>query len=87
MDADTKKEIRGRTLRLEAYDNEVERLEALRLRLLKLYSQTHVTINGKRKKLTKRKKIAMANKLIDRAFSENVSVENDTKNQVRLMDA
>ena len=87
MDADTKKEIRGRTLKLEAYDKESERLEALRLRLIKLYSQTHVTTLGIKRKLTKRKKIAMANKLIDRAFSENVSIENDTKNQVRLMDA
>ena len=87
MDAETRLEIKGRTIKLDAYEQEKERLNSLQTRLVSLYVQTHVTVKGVRQKLTKRKRIAMANKLIDAALSESITIDSDAINQVKILDA
>ena len=87
MDAETRLEIKGRTIKLDAYEQEKERLNSLQVRLVALYVQTHVTVKGVRQKLTKRKRIAMANKLIDAALSESITIDSDAINQVKILDA
>ena len=90
MDRETRKEIQGRSLRQEAYDRETSVLNKLQLRLIALYGQSHeyVSIAGirLRRTLSKRRKIAKANRLIDKALDGEISVEQDARNQVRLMD-
>lgn len=87
MTPDTKKEIKGRTVELEAYEQEKHRLEILESRLNKLYRMTHIMVKGKRVRLTKRKSIAMANAMIDRSFDKALKIKKDAANQLRIMDA
>lgn len=87
MDADTRKEIAGRTIALTAYEQEKAIFDQLELRLAKLYAQTHEVINGRRRKLTKRRKIAKANAIIDKAFAGVPDVSRDAINQLKMLDA
>ena len=87
MDADARKEITGRTIALSAYEQEKVILDQLETRLLKLYSQRYEIVNGRRRKLTKPRKIARANAMIDSALTSLPDVSNDAINQLRLLDA
>ena len=90
MDNSTKKEIQGRSLRQEAYDRETSVLNKLQLRLIALFGQTHETVSiagiRLRRSLSKRRKIAKASKLIDQALDGVPDIENDVRNQVKLLD-
>lgn len=86
MDLEVKKEIRGRTLKLDAHEKEKALIDEAELKLKRLYAQTHETVNGRRVKLTKRRKIAKAKKLLDVIFDGQIDVSVDTINMIRLMD-
>ena len=86
MDSDVKKEVRGRTLKLKAYDVESGLLDTAELRLKRLYGQTHEQIGGRRQVLTKRRKIAKAKLIIAGIFKGDIDVDDDAINQLKLMD-
>lgn len=86
MDKETKLEIRLRTVELESYGKESTLIDAAELASIKLYKQTHETVNGRRVKLTKRRKIAKHKALIERLFSTDIDVRNDAINQVKALD-
>lgn len=56
-----KKEVMGRTLMLIAYAQEKIRMARVMHQLTRLYMQTHETVDGRRIKLTKQRKIAKGN--------------------------
>ena len=87
MDSETRKEIKGRTVRLEAYEKHKETMNALEIKLNKIYRKTHIVRDGVRSKITKRQKIALASRAIDRAMSNDLEVNKDAINQMRLLDA
>ena len=86
MDKQTRKEIDGRTLRQRSYDKETGLLNEAARRLSKLFRQTHETVNGRRVKLSKRRKEAKGYAIIDRIFDGEINVEQDVRDQVRLFD-
>lgn len=87
MDTETRKEIAGRTIALTAYVNEKAILDQLETRLLKLYSQRYEIVNGRRRKLTKPRKIKIANRLIEKAFEADIDISIDAINMIKLIDS
>ena len=85
MDKQIKAEIRARTLKLESYENEKALLDEAELRLKRLYNQTHETVDGRRIKLTKKRKIAKIKALLDTLFDGEIDVEDDAINMLKLM--
>ena len=85
MDAITKQEAKARTLKLESYDSNKEALNKVVDRLVRLVDQTHETRLGMRIKMTKRRKIAKANAIIDTL--PDIDFSQDAINQLRLIDA
>ena len=85
MDSETRKEIRSRTVKLEAYEKHKETLNALEIKLNKIYRKTHIVRDGVRSKITKRQKIALANRAIDRALGDGLSVDKDAINQMKIL--
>lgn len=87
MDLITRLEAKLRTLWLGSYNEEKEKHDAAELGLSRLYVQTHETVNGRRVKLTDRRKIAKAKELLDRIFSDDPDISQDAINQIKAMDA
>lgn len=85
MESDTRKEIEGRTLKLDSYETEKALIEKAELRLLKLYAQTHEVRAGRRVKLTNRRKLAKAKALLDSIFDGEIDVNGDAINQLKVM--
>lgn len=87
MTPEERLEARLRTLKLSSYEAEKALIDAAELASIKLLSQTHETIDGKRVKLTKRRKIAKHVEIIDRIFSRDIDIRADAINQVKALDA
>lgn len=87
MTPEERLEARLRTLKLESYDSEAARIDAAELASIKLFRQTHETVDGKRVKLTKRRKISKHAEIIDRIFSDDIDISTDAINMVRALDA
>jgi len=85
MDKSTRQEIQGRTIKLEAQEQVKSTLDTLELRLNRLYNQTHETINGRKVKLTKMRKISKANVMIDKALEVDVDISVDAINQLKII--
>jgi len=86
VNSDLKKEIRGRTLKLDAYERERNLLDRLEARLIRLFNQKHEVVRGRRITLTRRRKVAKANAIIDKALEGEIDVNRDSIDQVKLMD-
>ena len=88
MDKQTRLELAGHTARLDTYEAEEAIMERLRPKLLALYAQTHETIQvgpiRRRVVLTKRRKIAKANRMIDAAFKGVPDISQDAIDQLRI---
>lgn len=85
MDRETRGEIKGRTIKLDAQEKNNARIDKLVLQLEALGRQTHETRLGFRVRMTKRRKIARGNKLIDRAFRDGLEIDKDAINQLKLL--
>lgn len=86
MEKELKQEVRARTLKLDAQEREKALLDKAELKLKRLYAQTHETINGRRVKMTKRRKIAKAKALLESIFSGEIDVSQDTINTLKILD-
>ena len=91
MDDATKREVRGRTKRLESYDKESALLDKYNVKAMELFTQRYyyVVENGARvrKRMTKPMRNALHNRLVDRMFpNDGIDITEDAKEQLRLMD-
>lgn len=87
MDKYTKIEARLRTLKLNAQEQNKAELDKLELRLSRIYVQTHETVSGIRRPLTKRRKLALWNKVIDRyERRDTLDISQDSINMLKALD-
>ena len=86
MRKDERQEAKLRTVKLEAQEQVKNQLDVLELRLNRLFSQTHETINKRRRKLTKARKIAKGNALIDQ-LTQELDLDQDAINQLKILNA
>ena len=90
MDDSTKKEVRGRTLRLSSYDKESALLDRYNVKAMELFTQKYYydVQDGVRvrKRMTKPMRNALHNRLVDRMFpNDGIDITEDAKDQLRLM--
>lgn len=87
MDNHTKKEIKGRTLKLDSQEQNKTQLDKLQLALTKIYTKEYEVINGVRRNITKTRRIAIGRALISEyASKDNLDITQDAINQLKLMD-
>ena len=86
MDKSTRLEILLRTIKLDSVAELFAQIDAARSAFKETFQQTHERVNGRRVKLTKRRKIAKYKATTARIFSENVDIRQDAINQVRAVD-
>ena len=86
MQNSIKTEAKLRTIKLEAQEQSKAVLDALELKMGRLYVQKYETIKGVRKKITKRRRIALMNQLIDREMDKvDIEIDQDVLNQLRVL--
>lgn len=87
MDKRLLTEAKLRTIELISYRKAKKGMRELELRLIKIFSQTHYTSKGIRRKMTKQVKISRMHKAIDKHFESNpVELEQDVINQLKVID-
>ena len=86
MDRESIREAKARTSEIIAYAKERVQFAWVAVRLVVLFSRTHETVDGQKKRMTKRRKESKGNDLIDQAFDGEIDVREDVKNQVKIMD-
>ncbi len=86
MDSETRKEVKGRTVTLFAYTRQKIRIAMVMRKLTRLYMQTHELKNGRRVKITKSRKIARGNAIINKVFDEPLDIKKDSINQLKIID-
>ena len=84
MRKDELQEIKLRTVKLDSQEVSKNNLDIIELRLNRLFSQTHEVVNGSRRKLTKSRKIAKGNILIDR-YVIDINLDKDAINQLKYL--
>lgn len=85
MENQTRFEAKARTLKLDAQEVNSARIDKLVAQLDALGRQTHEQRLGFRVKMSKRRKIAKGNKLIDRAFRNGLDIKQDAINQLKIL--
>lgn len=86
VNKETRLEIMLRTVRLDSVADLFAQIDAARLAFTETFQQTHERVDGKRKPLNKRRKIAKYKAITARIFSENVDIRQDAINQARAID-
>ena len=56
------------------------------MKLIRLFNRTHERVDGRNRKMTKRRKIALGRKIIDDVFEGEIDFEQDAVNQIKLID-
>ena len=86
MDKSTRLEILLRTIKLDSVADLFAQIDAAKSAFIDTFQQTYERVDGRRVKLTKRRKIAKYKAITARIFSENVDIRQDAINQVRVID-
>ena len=84
--SELKKEIKGRTIELHSYNDHKRNMDTLELKLIKIYSRSHETIDGVRRKITKRRRLKLGYDAIDKHV-KTLNIDKDSLNQVRIIEA
>ena len=85
IDKQARTEARLRTAELEAQEKTKSRIDRAHLAAVRRLNQKTITVNGRMMAITRRQKEMLNDRDLDKIFDEPVSIDEDARTQVRVM--